>query len=187
MRSRKHDIEKYLRGELSPSEMHALEKEALSDPFLAEALEGIEQAGADNFLYDLHKINRSMHARMRKSRKHNKVISMWGWTSVIAATLVLIAISGFLVVSLLKDQRERQQSMNTGSEKETGPAEDSLTVVAPAEAPVPVKREKESFQLGDVRAQDTQPTSAPEFREQTKVDEAKSRSESTGEKEDVAL
>ena len=58
MRNRKSDIEKYLRGELSPAEMHALEKEALKDPFLAEALEGVEQTGADNFLYDLHGINR---------------------------------------------------------------------------------------------------------------------------------
>jgi hypothetical protein len=36
----KDDIEKYLKGELSPKEMHELEKKALSDPFLADALEG---------------------------------------------------------------------------------------------------------------------------------------------------
>jgi hypothetical protein len=35
------DIEKYLRGELSAPEMHALERAALDDPFLADALEGI--------------------------------------------------------------------------------------------------------------------------------------------------
>lgn len=34
------DIERYHRGELSPSERHALEKAALDDPFLADALEG---------------------------------------------------------------------------------------------------------------------------------------------------
>ena len=105
MRNRKHDIEKYLRGELSPTEMHALEKEALSDPFLAEALEGIEHAGADNFLYDLHKLNRSVHDRMRrKTGKNSKTIRMWGWTSAVAATILLIAVSGFLVVKILRDQ-----------------------------------------------------------------------------------
>jgi hypothetical protein len=35
------DIEKYLRGELSPREMHDLENAALEDPFLADALDGI--------------------------------------------------------------------------------------------------------------------------------------------------
>jgi hypothetical protein len=35
------DVHKYLRGELSATEMHALEKAALDDPFLADALEGL--------------------------------------------------------------------------------------------------------------------------------------------------
>ncbi len=34
------DIEKYHKGQLTPAEMHALEKAALDDPFLAEAMEG---------------------------------------------------------------------------------------------------------------------------------------------------
>ena len=131
MRNRKHDIEKYLRGELSPTEMHALEKEALSDPFLAEALEGIEHAGADNFLYDLHKLNRSVHDRMRrKTRKNSKTIRMWGWTSAVAATILLIAVSGFLVVKILRDQqmRHEQTSANPDILKDTTTGEDSLAV-----------------------------------------------------------
>jgi TonB family protein len=131
MRNRKHDIEKYLRGELSPSEMHALEKEALSDPFLAEALEGIEQAGADKFLYDLHKINRSVHDRTRKRlRKNSKTIRMWGWTSAVAATVVLLAVSGFLVVQILRDQAAREESAGSASTdpRPANPAADSLAV-----------------------------------------------------------
>lgn len=130
MRNRKHDIEKYLRGELSPSEMHALEKEALSDPFLAEALEGIEHAGTDDFLYDLHQINRSVHDRMRrKSRKNNRTIRIWGWTSAVAATILLTAVSGFLVVQILKDQQGSEPLTNRSEEnqQETAGA-DSLDV-----------------------------------------------------------
>ena len=36
------DIEQYLAGNLSPLQMHAMEKAALDDPFLAEAMEGYE-------------------------------------------------------------------------------------------------------------------------------------------------
>ena len=36
------DIEQYLSGKLSPQQMHAMEKTALDDPFLAEAMEGYE-------------------------------------------------------------------------------------------------------------------------------------------------
>ncbi len=39
------DIEKYHRGLLTPGEMNALEKAALDDPFLADALEGYSQPG----------------------------------------------------------------------------------------------------------------------------------------------
>lgn len=34
------DIEQYLQGSLSPAEMHAMEKAALQDPLLADAIEG---------------------------------------------------------------------------------------------------------------------------------------------------
>ena len=36
------DIEQYLSGKLSPRQMHVMEKAALDDPFLAEAMEGYE-------------------------------------------------------------------------------------------------------------------------------------------------
>lgn len=37
-------IEAYLTGKLSPAEMHAMEKAALQDPFLADAIEGFREA-----------------------------------------------------------------------------------------------------------------------------------------------
>lgn len=113
MRNRKNDIERYLRGELSPAEMHALEKDALNDPFLAEALEGIEHVGRDSFLFDLHQLTKSVHHRTRIRK--NKTINMWGWTVGIAASVILIAVSGFLVISLIKSQKSPDLAMKTES------------------------------------------------------------------------
>ena len=36
------DIEKYFQGKLTPQQMNTMEKAALDDPFLAEAMEGFE-------------------------------------------------------------------------------------------------------------------------------------------------
>lgn len=132
MKNRKHDIEKYLRGELSAAEMHALEKEALNDPFLAEALEGVEHAGgADNFLHDLHKLNKSVHQRSHK-RKH-KTLQIWGWTTAVAATLFLVLISGFMVINLLREERRQQQAQRADEKLllEMSLSRDTLTVVLP--------------------------------------------------------
>ena len=54
MNDLKNDIERYRKGELTPSEMHALEKKALSDPFLADALEGASEINAEAFASDVH-------------------------------------------------------------------------------------------------------------------------------------
>lgn len=145
MKNRKHDIERYLRGELSAAEMHALEKEALNDPFLAEALEGIEHAGTDNFLYDLHRINRIVHKRARKrSRKHDGNFRMLGWTVGVAATVFLATFSAFLVINMLKEQENArqlalQESLQSAELlRET--VRDTLAIPLPGERPVSVKR-----------------------------------------------
>lgn len=59
-------IKKYLRGQLSPAEMHRLEKRALDDPFLAEAMEGYE-----NFPNNSHSLN-ELKVRL-KSRTESKI------------------------------------------------------------------------------------------------------------------
>lgn len=51
------DIEQYLKGKLSPAEMHDLEKAALQDPFLADAIEGYKDADlstAHEHLEEIH-------------------------------------------------------------------------------------------------------------------------------------
>ena len=103
MTKRQNDIERYLRGEMSAAEMHALEKEALSDPFLADALEGAQNTGTENFLFDLADLH---HSVSNRSVKHKpKIISMWNWSIGIAATLLLIAVSGIYIVGKISSER----------------------------------------------------------------------------------
>lgn len=145
MKNRKHDIERYLRGELSAAEMHALEKEALNDPFLAEALEGVEHAGTDNFLYDLHRINRIVHKRARRrSREHDGNFRMLGWTVGVAATVFLATFSAFLVINMLKEQEKaRQLALQESLQSQELLREtvrDTIAIPLPGERPVSMKR-----------------------------------------------
>lgn len=57
------DIEKYHKGLLSATEMHAMEKAAMDDPFLADALEGYSSSGV-NVKADLNDLNERLSNRV---------------------------------------------------------------------------------------------------------------------------
>src|SRR5436190_16351210 len=93
------DIEQYHRGLLSAKERHALEKAALEDPFLADALEGYAVAGVDAET-DIAELKK----RLEERSNERKVIptntlrnrSSYTWLKV-AAAIILIAGAGLLV------------------------------------------------------------------------------------------
>jgi CarboxypepD_reg-like domain/Gram-negative bacterial TonB protein C-terminal len=98
------DIEKYHKGQLSAKEMHAIEKAALDDPFLADALEGYLTPGTD-IDADITELKNRLAARTESA----KVIPLQTDTDRkrsfiwlrIAVMIVLIAGAGWLTYALL--------------------------------------------------------------------------------------
>lgn len=113
MANRQHDIEKYLRGEMTPAEQHAFEKAALNDPFLQDALEGAEELQANEFSNDLKDIN---HLLEKRTSKKNKVISLWGWSARIAAGLVILVASVVLLWNVLNQQPANELALTKTEE-----------------------------------------------------------------------
>ncbi len=93
------DIEKYHRGLLNAAEMHRLEKAALEDPFLADALEGYQVPGL-NAEADLTDLQKRLQARLQQA-DDEKVIPLsragrnFPWLRA-AAAVILIAGAGWL-------------------------------------------------------------------------------------------
>ncbi len=86
------DIEKYHKGLLSPKERHDLEKAALDDPFLADALEGYAVAGV-NHAADIDELKK----RLAEKVETGKVIPMKGggktsfpWLRVAALVIIIV-------------------------------------------------------------------------------------------------
>jgi TonB family protein len=123
-----NDIERYLKGELTPAEMHALERKALSDPFLAEALEGASGIPADELEADLHALQASLKERIQSPRE--KVVPMWVWPMRIAAGLVLLMVSGFVIYSLLQSNSSRDLAVN---KEIVAPAEKKPEAIRPGQ------------------------------------------------------
>jgi hypothetical protein len=87
------DIQKYLEGELSAPEMYALEKAALEDPFLADALDGIEdnrlRHGEISFQNGLDELNRKLENKIIEKKERRKSILLRSRWQVAAAFILL--------------------------------------------------------------------------------------------------
>ncbi len=139
-----HDIEKYIKGELTPAERNTLERKALHDPFLADALEGAEQVKADEFSKDVASLNEQIAGK--------KTVTIWMWPARIAAGLVILLVSSYIVWMLTNPEPVQDLAFEK-SETEVAPvtSSDSLNPATgvlsspPAEQPSagPAVRDKD--------------------------------------------
>ncbi len=88
------DIQKYLEGKLSAPEMHAIEKAALNDPFLADAIEGmqndLQSENNSSFNTDVAELNERLQNRIHKNNKIAIMDSSKTWQRVAAAAIILV-------------------------------------------------------------------------------------------------
>ncbi len=157
MRSYNDDIEKYLKGQLSPADRHALEMEALHDPFLAEALEGAELIKATDFESDLKAIKRNLQGSQR---------SKYLWPLGIAASIaLLVALSYFLFlqnplinepIALSKEENSTQTPLreNLDQKEELSQTSDENEQVEDREEKKPAAREQSQAQKIEVENMD---------------------------------
>ena len=118
------DIARYWQGNLSPQEMHAMEKAAMDDPFLADALEGYSNMQQTAVAADL----RELRGRLQE-RSDTRVVPMRRrWWSVAAAIILLCGL-GMLTYTLIQNDRS---SVNKFTQAQPGTKKDT-----PANAVVP--------------------------------------------------
>lgn len=103
----KNDIEKYLNGELTDAQRHALEKKALDDPFLADALEGLEEMPSRLVMEDIGELRSKLVQRIA-----NKKASPWKWTARIAAGLALVAVGAFIFFEVSNRNKAGEIALN---------------------------------------------------------------------------
>src|SRR6185437_3829570 len=97
------DVEKYLKGELSAQEMHRLERAALDDPFLADALEGLATREPGSRRQDLTELR----TRLDSSVAHEKrkpILPAWAKMAAAVILLAGLAFTAFLLLLEPKDE-----------------------------------------------------------------------------------
>ena len=84
------DIQKYLEGKLSPTEMHAMEKAALEDPFLADAIEVMQGTGNDAYNKGAEELKVRLEKRIRQKENKGLILGFKSWQRMAAAIIILI-------------------------------------------------------------------------------------------------
>jgi hypothetical protein len=98
------DIQQYLSGKLSPLQMNAMEKAALDDPFLAEAIEGYEAMPAGDWEAALA----AAKQQLAEKESGAKIIALPGrknnWLKIAAAVLLIGGTATLAYLSFTKDE-----------------------------------------------------------------------------------
>jgi cytoskeletal protein RodZ len=117
-------IRKYLNGELNARAMHELERRALDDPFLMDALEGFKHISGDQ---DANLAQLTDRLNRRAGKREGRIIP---WISLSAAASILIILGAGIWFFTRKQDSEKAKSVvaqNVVAEKKEHPA-----VLAPA-------------------------------------------------------
>lgn len=132
------DIERYHKGQLSAQQMHALEKAALDDPFLADALEGYSTSGI-NISADLSDLKNRLNERVEGA----KVIPLstaprQSFRALrVAVMLLFVAGAGLLLYKLGFDKKENApivQTNPTGGSTTKTQTDTSVKTTVPSES-----------------------------------------------------
>ncbi|HMH21114.1 MAG TPA: carboxypeptidase-like regulatory domain-containing protein [Puia sp.] len=137
------DIQKYLDGELSGPEMNALEKAALEDPFLADAIEGIGNAralrGDVSLKHELADLNKRLENRTNKKNMRTPIVFFRsGWR--VAAAVILLAGLATISYRYLVSSKENaplavMDQKAAHSDSNAAQADTSRSLVKPATVP----------------------------------------------------
>lgn len=129
-------LEDYLDGKLDAKTMNRVEREALDDPFVAEALAGLSESPRRS-LQTISLLQKQLHERIAQQQTVKKTaVITWQRLSIAAAAAVL-----FIAVSIMFWMREdnHQKELAGRAKKvdvELAPT-DSITATAPVVATVP--------------------------------------------------
>jgi len=166
------DIRRYVEGKMSAAEMHGIEKAALDDPFLADAIDGfttaIQHSGSSEVVISRERLQEEFNERIKKSeRKQTPVINIKWWQAAAAAAIIITA--GVLGYQSYKDKKD--DPVLSLNEKTVSAADSALSKTDSSGSKASTTRSNadtatSSTDVASAKAEDFAPaTSAPGIKE----------------------
>lgn len=104
------DIRKYLDGQLSDQEMQALEKAALEDPFLSDAMEGIEESRNHKISFEsgVEDLQKRLTERIREKKRASAILLLFSKWKITASVIFILGIS-ILTLTYFNNKTSRSE------------------------------------------------------------------------------
>jgi hypothetical protein len=129
------DIRRYVQGNMSARDMHAIEKAALDDPFLADAIEGMQQALQEHnealVTGQLQELQQQLAERTTETNRKNRVIALRWWQ--IAAAAAILVIGSIWLYTLNNDSESKSPLAVATAKKDEVKSEEKAVVPTPSE------------------------------------------------------
>ena len=113
------DIERYQNGSMSAAERHALEKAALDDPFLADALEGYQFTATPQ--QDLALLQKRLQEKTQRKKVFPLFTKQYTWLKVAAMFLVVAGAAWIFYNNSLVEQKDVAVTRETENNKLSAP------------------------------------------------------------------
>ena len=124
------DIERYHRGQMNSTERHALEKAALDDPFLAEAIEGYVHS--TDFSAEMADLHNRLEERVGQARLVPITRKKEGFPWMRVAAIIVVLVGGGILASQLlfnKKENEIAQTNTPAGAEDQNRVSDSITEI----------------------------------------------------------
>jgi hypothetical protein len=116
------DIRKYLEGQLTNAEMQAMEKAALEDPFLSDAMEGIEESRKHSVSFEsgISDLQKRLADRISQTKQKKALVFQLAKWQVAAGILLVMSTATFVVIQI--NQSTRRSDIANTLKKDSGNA-----------------------------------------------------------------
>lgn len=145
------DIERYYSGGMTAAERHSLEKAALDDPMLADAIDGYGHTATP--AADLQALQSRLQQRVNKD-KRTKVLPISGQWLKVAALFIVMAGGGWLVLQTFTSENNNTATLSSEGAPTRQNISDSATTLDSAlsgnKAPTTAKQTTSTTSSSDV-------------------------------------
>lgn len=108
-------LKKYLSGEASAEEIHAVEKSMADDAFVNDAVEGLQDFSSQVKLNDyVTQLNKKLHQHLEqpKERKKKREIKNLSLIIIAAIIILIICVIGYWIIRIQREKENQRKQIN---------------------------------------------------------------------------